>query len=89
MEAALLNTLHEWLWLSQLVGEGGQKQMPHSLEEAVLPIIKGTDAKMTKNRQNTEEKNGQISMEYYSGSFSIKVHQTFVSIGANLYKDGA
>lgn len=72
MEAAHLNTLHGWLWLSQLVGEGGQQQMPHSLEEAVLPIFIGTDAKTTKNRQNTEEKNVQMSMDYHSGSFSIR-----------------
>lgn len=65
MEASHLNTLHGWLWLSQLVGEGGQKQMPHSPEEAVLPIFKGTDAKTTKSRQNTEEKNVQMSMDYH------------------------
>ena len=63
MEASHLNTLPGWLWLSQLVGEGGQQQMPHSLEEAVSQIFNGTNAKMTKNRQNREEKTMQMSMK--------------------------
>lgn len=37
--------------------------MPRSLEEAVPQIFKGTDVKLTKNRQNTEEKSVQMSMK--------------------------